>query len=134
MKELLEQSRKIEFDICMKLFSIVRYIIDNIPNLPLGAANRILNKHDFVMLLVQAIELCPWKKTDKEGKFYKYIDNKWKYVTLEERSQLSKIEGQVWISIYELLLSPTCAQKYDYTDFKKNQIIKVGALHSLIAL
>ena len=30
MKELLEQSKKIQFDILMKLYSIVRYIIDNI--------------------------------------------------------------------------------------------------------
>lgn len=77
------------------------------------------------MLLVQAMDLAMWSKTDKENKFYKYIDNKWKLVPLSERNQLTKVEGQVWISLYELLLSPTCAQKYDYTDFKKNQIIKV---------
>jgi zinc finger MYND domain-containing protein 10 len=46
-------------------------------------------------------------------------------VPLAERFQLTKIEGQVWISIYELLLNPTCSSKYEYTDFKKNQILKV---------
>lgn len=125
LNELLEQSKKIEFDICMKLFSIVRYIVDNIPNLPLGVANRILNKHDFIMLLVQAIDLKMWSRTDNDGKCFKYVDNKWKYVTLEERSKLSKVEGQVWIALYELLLNPACAQKYDYTDFKKNQVVKL---------
>jgi hypothetical protein len=30
MKELVEQSKKIQFDISMKLFSILRYIIDNL--------------------------------------------------------------------------------------------------------
>ena len=44
---------------------------------------------------------------------------------LSERFQLSKIEGQVWISLYELLLNPQCLSKYDYTDYKKNQILKV---------
>lgn len=31
LKELKDQCEKIEFDIFMKIFSIVRYIIDNIP-------------------------------------------------------------------------------------------------------
>lgn len=94
--------------------------------MPLGVTNRILNKHDFIMLFVNAVELQMWNKTNNEGKFYKYVDNKWKYVTLEERSQLTKTEGQIWIAVYELLLNPSCTQKYDYTDYKKNQIIKVN--------
>ena len=31
LKELLEQSKKMQVDILMKMFSILRYIIDNIP-------------------------------------------------------------------------------------------------------
>ena len=30
LKELVEQSKKIQFDITMKIFSILRYIIDNL--------------------------------------------------------------------------------------------------------
>lgn len=67
-----------------------------------------------------------WTKKDKEGKFYKYVDNKWKLVPLNERFQLTKLEGQIWISLYELLLNPICASKYEYTDYKKNQILKVS--------
>ncbi len=126
LKELKDQCEKIEFDIFMKLFSIIRYIIDNIPSLPLGVANRILNKHDFIMIFVNAVELQMWNRTSSEGKFYKYVDNKWKCVTLEERSQLTKSEGQIWIAVYELLLNPACSQKYDYTDYKKSQIIKAS--------
>jgi hypothetical protein len=50
-------------------------------------------------------------------------------VPLSERFQLTKIEGQVWISLYELLMNPQCLSKYDYTEFKKNQIIKVNHLY-----
>jgi hypothetical protein len=56
------------------------------------------------------------------------VDNKWKQVPLNERYQLSLVEGQIWISIYELLLNPQCVSKYDYTDYKKNQILKVRNL------
>lgn len=77
------------------------------------------------MILVQAMELSLWSKTDKDRKFFKYIDNKWKIVPLNERYQLTKIEGQIWISLYELLLNPQCVSKYEYTDFKKNQVLKL---------
>lgn len=94
-------------------------------SLPFGVTNRILNKHDFVMILVQSIDLSLWSKTDKDGKLFKYIENKWKPVSANERFQLTKIEGQIWIALYELLLNPQCLQKYDYTEFKKNQILKL---------
>ncbi len=77
------------------------------------------------MIIQQAFELSMWTKTDAEGKFYKYVDNKWKLVTLSERFQLTKIEGQIWLSIYQLLINPVCAAKYEYTEYKKNQILKV---------
>jgi len=66
-----------------------------------------------------------WSRVEKDGKIFKYIENKWKLIPLNERNQLTKTEGQVWISLYELLLSPNCVSKYDYTDYKKNQILKV---------
>ena len=91
----------------------------------MGITDRILNKHDFILILVQMMELKIWCKNDKEGKLYKYIDNKWKLIPLNERFQLTKIEGQIWISLYELLLNPNCVNKYDYTDYKKNQILKL---------
>ena len=55
----------------------------------------------------------------------KFIDNKWKPVSAIERFQLTKIEGQIWISLYELLLNPNCVSKYDFTEYKKNQILKI---------
>ncbi|CAF0877080.1 unnamed protein product [Brachionus calyciflorus] len=125
LKELSEQHKKIQFEIVMKLYSILRYIIDNLSNLPFGVTNRILNKHDFIMILVQSIDLSLWSKIEKDGRLLKFIENKWKPISANERFQLTKIEGQIWISLYELLLNPQCLQKYDYTEFKKNQVLKL---------
>ena len=83
-------------------------------------------KVNFIFLiLAQFLHHFQLTKKNRIGKFFKYIDNKWKLVPLNERFQLTKIEGQVWISLYELLLNPQCLSKYDYTDYKKNQILKV---------
>lgn len=86
------------------------------------------------MLLVQSLELSMWSRVEKDGKIFKYIENKWKLIPLNERNQLTKTEGQVWISLYELLLSPNCVSKYDYTDYKKNQILKVLLINIVIII
>jgi zinc finger MYND domain-containing protein 10 len=83
---------------------------------------------------VQSLELSMWSRVEKDGKIFKYIENKWKLIPLNERNQLTKTEGQVWISLYELLLSPNCVSKYDYTDYKKNQILKVLLINIVIII
>ena len=47
-------------------------------SLPLGVANRILNKHDFIMILLHFMDLQIWCKKDKEG-FKMIASNWWKY-------------------------------------------------------
>jgi zinc finger MYND domain-containing protein 10 len=93
----------------------------------LGVTNRILNTHDFIYILVDAIETSPWERRNdsKNNQISKYIDNKWKVIDERDRYQLIKVEGQVWISLYELLMSPQCNEKYNYDDKKKNQILKL---------
>lgn len=83
---------------------------------------------------MQSLELSMWSRVEKDGKIFKYIENKWKLIPLNERNQLTKTEGQVWISLYELLLSPNCVSKYDYTDYKKNQILKVLLINIVIII
>ena len=39
---------------------------------------------------------------------------------------LTKTEGQVWLSLFNLLMNPECNQKYDFNSFNKSQILKVN--------
>lgn len=36
-------------------------------SMPLGVTSRLLSKHDFVMILVQAVDQSMWSKTDQDG-------------------------------------------------------------------
>jgi hypothetical protein len=38
--------------------------------LPFEATNRILNKNDFILMLVQSVELSFWIKKEKDGKLF----------------------------------------------------------------
>lgn len=43
-----------------------------------------------------------------------------------EQQKLSKLDGQVWIALYNLLLSPEARARYHLTSFAKGQLLKVG--------
>lgn len=43
-----------------------------------------------------------------------------------EQQKLSKLDGQVWIALYNLLLSPEARARYCLTSFAKGQLLKVG--------
>lgn len=44
-----------------------------------------------------------------------------------EQQKLSKLDGQVWIALYNLLLSHEARARYCFTSFAKGQLLKVGS-------
>ncbi|CAF0725701.1 unnamed protein product [Didymodactylos carnosus] len=125
MKELVSQEESLRFDMAMKILSIVRYVSDCLPKLPISVTSRLLDNFDFVLLLVEVMELKPWEKMQTDGSFQRYIEGKWQNIKTEDRFIINKTEGQVWLALYQLLLSPHCVQKYEYTEYKKNRITKL---------
>lgn len=49
----------------------------------------------------------------------------WKKVKSSEEGKISKIEGQVWFGLRELLLNPKSAPYYEITEHRVTQLIKV---------
>jgi len=60
------------------------------------------------------------------GQLEKYFDNKWTVVAAEDRFKLTKIEGQVWLALYQLLMNEDCQHKYELNPYRKNVILKVS--------
>ena len=59
------------------------------------------------------------------GEVQKYINGKWQKIPVEDHSKMTKVDGQVWLSLYNLLLKEDCQRKYDFNSFNKNQLLKV---------
>lgn len=38
---------------------------------------------------------------------------------------MTKLDGQVWLCLYNLLLKGDCQRKYNYNSFNKSQLLKV---------
>ncbi|XP_026581183.1 zinc finger MYND domain-containing protein 10 [Pseudonaja textilis] len=126
MQELKKQAEMMEFEISLRALSVFRFITDVIENLPVSAVTRVLNTHNFPCLLVQLLEHCPW--TNREGgKLKKFENGSWYEVAPEDRMKMTKLDGQVWLALYNLLLSPECQRKYEFNNFNKGQLLKLRA-------
>ncbi|KAL9973838.1 hypothetical protein ACROYT_G020344 [Oculina patagonica] len=133
IEELKKQDRTIFFTVCVKSVSILRYITDCLPSLPLSVMTRLLNTHNTPVVLVQLVENPPWIKR-VGGKLMKFIDNAWKEISERERLQLSKTEGQVWLALYQLLMNEDCQRKYEFNSYSKEQILKLRGFMNEVLL
>ncbi|KAM4613699.1 zinc finger MYND domain-containing protein 10 [Polymixia lowei] len=122
VQELQIQSAALEFEISLKALSVLRYITDHTDSI--SVINRMLCTHNMPCVLVQLIDCCPWSRCSA-GEVEKYINGKWQKIPMEDHLKMTKLDGQVWIALYNLLLKEDCQRKYDFNNFNKNQILKL---------
>ncbi|XP_008051600.1 zinc finger MYND domain-containing protein 10 isoform X2 [Carlito syrichta] len=156
MQELQKQAELMEFEIALKALSVLRYITDCVdrwaallglgpigrmglqpasghlppdtptPSLSLSTLNRMLSTHNLPCLLVVLLEHSPWRRCEG-GKLQQFEVGHWQTVAPSEQQKLSKLDGQVWIALYNLLLSPEARARYCLTNFAKGQLLKLRA-------
>ncbi|XP_062853032.1 zinc finger MYND domain-containing protein 10 [Trichomycterus rosablanca] len=124
VQDLQNHSSMLEFDISLKALSVLRYITDHVESLNLSVVTRMLNTHNLPCVLVQLVDHCPWS-IRTGGKLKKYEEGKWREVPAEDRLKMTKLDGQVWIALLNLLLKPECQRKYDLNNFNKSQLLKL---------
>lgn len=82
------------------------------------------------MATQRACNVCPQEATVcwflSSGKLQQFEGGRWQTVASSEQQKLSKLDGQVWIALYNLLLSPEARARYCLTSFAKGQLLKVG--------
>lgn len=125
IKEMKEQETKIAFGVQMKSLSILHYISDHLSVQPLSVSTHLLNTHDFPYLLVSVIERSPWTRAGEEGQLMKYEDGKWREIEQIDRLKVTKLEGQVWLTLYRLLLDEKCRTKYEFSSYRKQCLMKL---------
>lgn len=81
------------------------------------------------LLAHSAGSVCTQRTASSPGKLQRFEGGHWQTVASSEQQKLSKLDGQVWIALYNLLLSPEARARYCLTSFAKGQLLKVG--HSL---
>ncbi|NXB77725.1 ZMY10 protein, partial [Donacobius atricapilla] len=125
-QELQKQAEMMEFEISLKALSVLRFITDQVDSLPPGALTRMLNTHNLPCLLVELVEHCPWSCWEA-GELKKFENGMWHVVPPEDQVKMTKLDGQVWLALLNVLLSPECQRKYHFNDFNKSQLLKLRA-------
>ncbi|VDK37813.1 unnamed protein product [Taenia asiatica] len=125
-EELRRQMDILIYEVGMKAISLTRHLIEHCCNVcadmvassattPLSIARRLLHTHDFLCLLCHLIELAPWgceeAATSKRPLRHQWHESGcWISKTDEKNwTSVTKSEGQVWLSIYQLLFSGVMA-------------------------
>ncbi|XP_014394459.1 PREDICTED: zinc finger MYND domain-containing protein 10 isoform X2 [Myotis brandtii] len=126
MKELQTQAELMEFEIALKALSVLRYVTDCVDSLSLSTLSRMLSTHNLPCLLVELLEHSPWSRREG-GKLQQFEGGRWQTVAPSEQQKMSKLDGQVWIALYNLLLSPEARARYCLTSFAKGQLLKLQA-------
>lgn len=69
------------------------------------------------------LDFPPWTKRTN-GKWYKYIDNKWSEVEPAHLMDLTKTEAQIWLIIFDLLCNNDCRSCYEWNDYRRETILR----------
>jgi len=125
-KKLRLQRQHLEFTICSCCVSIIRFISEHLSKASISVMERVVNTHEFIVLLVALIEHSPWTKRTEKGMEKFNGSSRFVAVDRKNRFRLTKIEGELWLSVYNLLLDKACGNKYELDDFRRNEILKLN--------
>jgi predicted Zn-ribbon and HTH transcriptional regulator len=118
-----DKFEEIEVTLRMSCISILRYITDHLMQLPFPVRYHIMNIKDVPMLLVALMESKPWIRKQEDKSEEVYENNQWIKYTFT--SKLPKLEAQVWIMIHNLFMNQENSKKYEITDNRKTQLLRL---------
>lgn len=133
-EEMEHKLMDLENSISFSCISIIRYISDHLTTLSFPVRNHMLNIKDVPMLLCELMEKKPWiqsklekkNKDDKETQkiIYAFENNQWNKYN-ENSTAIPKLEGQVWITLFNLFMNQDNTKKYDISEFRKSNLLRL---------
>ena len=124
-QKLLKQKQHLEFTISTCCVSIIRFITEHLSKASISVMQRVINTNEMIMVLISLIVQKPWTKKTENGTEKYNGNNKFVAVDRNNMFRLTKIEGELWLSVYNLLLDKTCGNKYELNGFRRNEILKL---------
>ncbi len=117
---LQRQCRDMAFPIATSAVALLRFVTEHLAALPVAAMARLLDSHDVLMTLIPLLQRDVW--TRRRGAVTeKFIDGKWVAVSDGDLASLTKLEGQLWLTVYNLMLDEGCRRKYEWHTARREQ-------------
>uniref|UniRef100_A0A7S2LHJ0 Uncharacterized protein n=1 Tax=Leptocylindrus danicus TaxID=163516 RepID=A0A7S2LHJ0_9STRA len=128
LKEIEDMLLDTEFRTYVASTSLARYLCEYIDEFPLSVQTRILDTHDFLMMIIPLIDEPPWTRrriVNGTRIWEKLVDNQWTQVPPSELLQCTKCEAQCWFTVYFLTCSDQCRKQYGLNAFRKGQLLRL---------
>ena len=84
---------------------MMRFLAEQIVNLPLSVGSRLLETYDVLMLLCPLLEAKPWEHRSADGTLRRFVQGQWVVCSEADRRAMAKSEAQVRLSP-QLCVSP----------------------------
>lgn len=123
-KNLIKQANEVLFGVGVAAVSILRYLTEHLPKLTLSLRRRLLDTHDVPIMMVPLIENPPWTRRTKEGKWQKFINHRWQEVPPKDLLKLTPLEGQPWLTLYNILCDKDCRNNYEFHSYRRGTLMR----------
>ena len=123
--ELVKQADEIEFNATMAAFSLIRFVTDHMSELSVPVVHQLMENNDLPCVLVPLLEMKPWIRMNSKGDLEKWEDQQWRDWPIDQRGKLTKMEAQVWLSIYNMFLSQDANRRYEVTSYRKANLLRL---------
>lgn len=124
-EDLQRQADEIEFNCSMIGLSIIRFITDHLQDLSVPIVHQLMENNDMPCILVPILELKPWLRKNAKGETEKFEDQRWVVVKKNEANKVTKVEAQIWLSIYNMFCCQDSNRKYEITSFRKSNLLRL---------
>lgn len=122
-EELKRQYTEIQFSIAIICISIIRFISDNLSNLNVPIVHQMMEINDIPCILIPLLEAKPWVRKNSRGEREVYEDQRW---TVQKDTQaLSKVEAQIWLTVFSMFMCQDTQRKYEITTFRKSNLLRL---------
>jgi len=126
------------FNIGCSCVTMLRFLAEHAPRLPLALLARMLDYHDLPLTMVPLLENPPWvRRVRREGAaggggggsspltWQKYVGRVWRDAPPAELLRLTPLEGQPWLALRSLLLEPDARRRYALTPQRARALQRV---------
>jgi len=138
IEAMVENKLETEFQTAVVATSLASHLCEHIDSLPLAAQTRILDTHDYLMMMIPLIDEPPWTRrriksstSTKDCSNTAFIweklmdDQEWKEVESSELLHMTKNEAQCWFAVFHLTCSNVCRERYALNVFRKEQLLRL---------
>jgi hypothetical protein len=122
-EELKKQFVEIQFSVAIICISIIRFISDNMSTLDVPIVHQMMEVNDIPCILIPIMESKPWIRKNSRGEREVYEDQKWQ--VKKDSQTVSKVEAQIWLTIYSMFMCQDTQRKYEITTFRKSNLLRL---------